>query len=185
MPGRAPKRRRLSDSEKSSCNSNEFEGFDQSDILSPGSSENSSSSRSCSGSERSSLSDTDNNFSEDVADGEEKTERGLLSGEKSNVQKVNPSKRLPIAQSPLELKDYNGNLSKSELLKLQVTELLEQVRLSPFRSDNEIDTALRSLKKIIENIARKTALSVSIARSNYSLEVKLTSILRSAMRNRP
>lgn len=167
MSGRASKRRKFSDDERSSSASNEFEGFDQSEPFSPGSSEHSASLRSYSSSRRSSSSDADSVFSKDVADGEEGTERGLLSKENSNAQIAKPSKRRPVAKGCLELKNYNGNLSKPELLKLQVTELLEQVRLPAPRSDNEIDTALRSLKKTIENIAGKTALSVRIVKYLY------------------
>lgn len=162
MSDRASKRRKLSDDERSSSASNEFEGFDQSEPPSPESSENSSSLRSHSSSRRNSSSDADSVLSRDVADGEKGIERGLLSKENSIAQIAKPSKRFPVAKGRLELKTYNGNLSKSELLKLQVTELLEQVRLPAPRSDNEIDTALRSLKKIIENIVGKTALSVRI-----------------------
>ena len=185
MSSRATKRRKLSDDEFSSGTSSdvEFEGFDRSDRCSSGSSENSSSLRSCSDSRRNSLSGTDSNFSGDAADDEKGTEGDLLLKEKSNAQIAKLSKRRLEAQRRLELKNYNGHLSKSELLKLQVTELLEQVRLPAPRSDNEIDTTLRSLKKVIESIPGKTAISVRLAWQLFFWTIRLMSNLRFSMQN--
>lgn len=164
MSGRALKRRKLSDDDLSYGSSNEFEGFGQSDNCSSSSSEHLSSSRSSSASTRNSLSETNGNSSEDITDSKNEIGHGMLRRNPATVQTAKPRNQRPATQNRLELKNYRGNLSKSELLRLQVDELLEQVRLPDRKSDNEIDTTLRSLKKLIENISGRSTLSVRIAR---------------------
>ena len=164
MSVRAPKRRKLSDVEVTLNGLDEYKHMDNVRPISANSLRSSPfpDFDSNSDSSKSSSSGTDNSFSDNGTDAAVRNECNLPSTiEKSPIaQKSRPSKKRNVAQSRLELKNYNGNISRSELLQLQVNELLGQVRLSASKRDNEVDTILRSLKKTIESIPRESTLSV-------------------------
>lgn len=58
---------------------------------------------------------------------------------------------------------YNGEVFKSNLFKLQVDELLDQVRPVNSRKNDYIESALRTLKTIIEAIPARKPTSVRLA----------------------
>ncbi|QDS71339.1 hypothetical protein FKW77_002204 [Venturia effusa] len=61
---------------------------------------------------------------------------------------------------------YNGEIFKSNLFKLQVDELLDQTRPAHIRKNDSIESAVRTLKTIIEEIpARKPASMTEAERS--------------------
>lgn len=163
MSARALKRRKLSDVEAtsdsldghdslnnarttptSSSNSSPFPDFDSSDDAT-----------------RSSVSQFNSDFSDDTEDDPEGDERNVSAERESlpTARAARPSRR-KIAHNRPELKINSGNVSRSEVLKLQVDELLGQVRLTASEHGNEIDSMLRSLKKTLEAIPGKAALSV-------------------------
>lgn len=55
---------------------------------------------------------------------------------------------------------YTGEIYKSNLFKLQVDELLDQVRLKYGKREASVENALRTLKTIIERIPDREPLSV-------------------------
>jgi U3 small nucleolar RNA-associated protein 22 len=69
---------------------------------------------------------------------------------------------------------YNGEVFRSNLFKLQVDELLDQVRPGHTRKNDSIESAVRTLKTIIEEIpARKPTSVRSVAVSSPKLKKDL------------
>lgn len=59
---------------------------------------------------------------------------------------------------------YTGEVYKSNMFKLQVDELLDQIRPKHGKKEAAAEKALRELKAIVENIPAREPLSVSFAR---------------------
>ncbi|TID14231.1 Nrap protein [Venturia nashicola] len=92
--------------------------------------------------------------------GEEMDTQAELSVDKtaSHEQRVSKSKAAPRKMGDGNGTAYNAEVFKSNLFKLQVDELLEQVRPVHTRKNDSIESAVRTLKTIIEEIpARKPA----------------------------
>lgn len=76
----------------------------------------------------------------------------------SDKPKLSKSKAAPRKTGNGNGTTYNGEVFKSNLFKLQVDELLDQVRPAHTRKNDSVESAVRTLKTIIEEIpARKPA----------------------------
>lgn len=78
----------------------------------------------------------------------------------SNGSKAFKSKAVPRKMGNGNGTAYNGEVFKSNLFKLQVDELLEQVRPIQTRKNDTIESAVRTLKTIIEEIPARKPVSV-------------------------
>jgi U3 small nucleolar RNA-associated protein 22 len=97
---------------------------------------------------------------------EEKEEEMDVDGESSEEEEVVEKPAVTKAKAtPRKAGDsndtiYNGDVFKSNLFKLQVDELLDQVRPGHTRKNDSIENAVRTLKTIIEDIPARKPSSV-------------------------
>jgi U3 small nucleolar RNA-associated protein 22 len=105
---------------------------------------------------------------EDDESGEEDVEE-----EEENDKKPAPAVKAtsfpkPVKRPASSLQDgvYTAESFKSNMFKLQVDELLEQVGLRYGKKEAAAETAMRTLKNIIEHIPNRDALPVCIGHSN-------------------
>ncbi|KAE9975391.1 hypothetical protein BLS_002620 [Venturia inaequalis] len=77
--------------------------------------------------------------------------------------KASKTKAAPRKMGDANGTAYNGEAFKSNLFKLQVDELLDQVRPVYTRKNDSIESAVRTLKTIIEQIPARKPVSVSEA----------------------
>jgi U3 small nucleolar RNA-associated protein 22 len=102
---------------------------------------------------------------EDVSDDEDAEESVAQKNKKTApAASVTPAQK-PTKRPAATLQDgaYTSESFKSNMFKLQVDELLEQVKPKYGRKEAPAENALRTLKAIIESIPSRDALPVRIA----------------------
>lgn len=113
--------------------------------------------------------DNDDDENEDMSEDEEESSEAEESIQESKKQ--NPSPKATSAPKPSKrptpsLQDgvYSAESFKSNIFKLQVDELLEQVKLKYGKKEAPAENAMRTLKTIIEQIPSRDPLPVSQGR---------------------
>lgn len=102
------------------------------------------------------LEDESDEEEDGLEDAEAKEENTLVQSAKSKTQPK------PLKRPAASLQDgvYTSESFKSNLFKLQVDELLEQVKLKYGKKEASAENAMRTLKAIIEQIPSRDALPV-------------------------
>lgn len=157
----APKRRKLSHSSQESDGDNDsFASFPSADQ--PNGQPNSNDAPEDSGHEElEGLDDeSEDNGSEDAGEEMEPDGKSIEGEKASDKPKTSKIKAAPRKMGDGNGTAYNGEVFKSNLFKLQVDELLDQVRPVHTRKDDSIESAVRTLKTIIEEIPARTPASV-------------------------
>lgn len=86
------------------------------------------------------------------------------------VQKAPAQKPLKRSVATLQDGAYTSESFKSNMFKLQVDELLEQMRLKYGKKEAPAENAMRTLKSIIEQIPSRDTLSVSRPEQSIAVE---------------
>jgi U3 small nucleolar RNA-associated protein 22 len=161
----ATKRRKLEHSDSEGDSEGSFAGFDET---------NDAASDASIGAEEDGLDGSDASMNgaedfEDLEDGRDQEENDsedeAVEEERKPVSSVKATTLpKPAKRSAASLQDgvYTAESFKSNLFKLQVDELLEQVRLRYGKKEAPAENAMRTLKSIIEQIPGRDALPVSI-----------------------
>ncbi|KAH7393873.1 Nrap protein-domain-containing protein [Phaeosphaeria sp. MPI-PUGE-AT-0046c] len=105
-------------------------------------------------------SDEDADGSEDAGDSEEDAP---MQSAKSKTQSKPPNRPAATLQDGV----YTSESFKSNLFKLQVDELLEQVKLKYGKKEASAENAMRTLKSIIEQIPSRDALPIAEAEKAF------------------
>lgn len=157
MASPATKRRKLSHSSEDSANDNDSFASFSSDDPSNGDSESNEVPWDSGDMELEGLDNEDEDNGSECA-GEQMHVEGESSEEEKAPNKpiVTETRTAPRKVGDLNGTIYNGEVFKSNLFKLQVEELLNQVRPGHTKKNDSVESAVRTLKTIIENIpARK------------------------------
>jgi U3 small nucleolar RNA-associated protein 22 len=151
MPSPAPKRRKLQHAAgKRSLNSDTFQ-----------------STGSGVGDLNNGMKQLDEISNEKLDAGSVENESGETNGADSWALQIKPTKTksIPVQRAKQQHYPggaYSGELYKSNIFKLQVDELLEQLKPDFLRAETSIATLLRTVKNIVEAIPPRDAISVSV-----------------------
>lgn len=161
----AIKRRKLEHSESEAESDGSFADFDETNggVESDGSdaenAQNESDDVSMDGAQE--IEDDDDDMSEDGKD-DSKVERSTQESKRQAVDGKVTSTAKPLKRPALSLQDgvYTAESFKSNMFKLQVDELLDQVKLKYGKKEAPAENAMRTLKNIIEQIPSRDPLLV-------------------------
>jgi len=161
MAAPATKRRKLEHSDSEEESEGSFAGFDDDNVDSDASA----------GAEEDELEESDVSMSgaDDLEDLENDDDEEDESEEEADGEESRPAqavKQTPVQKAPkrpapsLQDSAYTAESFKSNMFKLQVDELLDQVRLKYGKKEAPAENAMRTLKSIIEQIPSRNALPV-------------------------
>lgn len=94
-----------------------------------------------------------------------KFDAGSLEEESGEIVNPAKTKSIPVQRAKLQQHlngAFTGELYKSNIFKLQVDELLEQVKPDLFKAETSIATLLRTVKRIVEAIPQRDPVSVRL-----------------------